>query len=110
MRLGKPWFREQHHFNLTRMAEKHRIRKTVLLLEVYNQMNNRFINEIDISHYSLDEINEICPPVDFPDDFEYCDGHFVTKDQFIKLKQKMSELSNLNYEGFIYNIITRSIK
>ncbi|WP_430406837.1 DUF7683 domain-containing protein [Fluviicola sp.] len=83
--------------------------KTELLIEIFEKVGDGFIKEINISHYDLKQINKICPPEDFPDDFEYCDGHFVTEEQFTMLKEYIVELSIYNYQDYDYNIITRSI-
>lgn len=82
--------------------------QTQLLIELYDVNSDEFIREIDISHYDLKTINEICPPED-PDDIEYCDGGFVTENQFILLKDYISELKDINYKKFIVNIITRRL-
>lgn len=80
-----------------------------LLIELFDRKTEKFIKDIDISHYDLKRINEICPPED-PDDIEYCDGIDVTEDQYILLKQYIAELFDVNYEDFFVNISTRYSK
>ncbi|PHR44315.1 MAG: hypothetical protein COA32_14980 [Fluviicola sp.] len=78
-----------------------------LLIEFYHVKNHSFIKEIDITKYSLQRINEICPPND-EGDFEYCNSRYVREYEFDILKNYITELSDYNYRDFIYNIITRA--
>jgi hypothetical protein len=82
--------------------------KTELLIELYHTQEDAFLREINISNYDLRILNKIVPP-DPEDDFEYCNSAFIEKDEFEKLRAYVKELSDLQYEDFIYNIITRSI-
>jgi hypothetical protein len=82
--------------------------KTELLVELYDVKTHSFVKEFDISSYNLAKINEICLPED-EGDFEYIESKFVEENEFKKLKIYISELSNYNYDDFIYNIITRSV-
>lgn len=77
-----------------------------LLIEIYDSINDSFIKDIDISQYSLDEINAMCPPEEIGDK-EYCDSKFVEEKDFEKLKNYITELPGCTYNDFIYNIITR---
>lgn len=80
-----------------------------LLIELFDRKTEKFVRNIDISHYDLNKINKICPPED-PYDIEYCDGIDVEEQQYILLKRYITELSDLNYEDFFVNICTRSFK
>ncbi|WP_300663735.1 hypothetical protein [Fluviicola sp.] len=79
--------------------------KTKLLLTVFEKTGEKLVREIDISHYSLEKINKICPP-DLPGDFQYCDGHFVEEEQYLKLKEFITEFSDYNYNDYDFNIGT----
>jgi hypothetical protein len=83
--------------------------KTQLLIEIFEKNGECFIEEIDISHYDLKKINEICPPED-EGDFEYCNGRFLEEQDFENLQGFISELKDYKYSNYNYGIITRSIK
>lgn len=78
---------------------------TKLLLTVFEKTGDKLVKKIDISHYDLEEINAICPP-DLPGDFMYCDGHFVEEEQYLKLKEFITEFSDYSYKDYDFNIGT----
>ncbi|MNV73374.1 hypothetical protein D3C71_1665190 [compost metagenome] len=76
--------------------------KTELLLTVFEKTGDKLVKEIDISHHNLKEINAICPP-DLPEDFQYCDGHFVEEEQYLKLKEFITEFIDYSYSYSDYD-------
>ena len=79
-----------------------------LFLELFEKVGDRFVKDFEITHYDLKLINEICPP-ETPMDYEYCDGHFVEEEEFIKLQKLIKELSTFNYSEYDYNLCARRV-
>lgn len=82
--------------------------KKKLVIEIYRIVEEDFFDEINISHYSLDKINKICPPEDLLD-IEYTDSLFLEENDFNNLKKYIVELEKYKYSDFTYGIITRRI-
>jgi len=82
--------------------------KTLLLIEFFEKEGDKFVKDIDISHYDINTLNEICPPED-DGDIYYCDGFFIEEYQFILLKKIITEIEKYDYEMYDYNLCTRSV-
>lgn len=82
--------------------------KKQLLIELYNIENDLFFDEIDISKYDLKKINEICPPYE-EFDYEYCNGYEIEEEDFIKLRNYIPELKDVDFFKYSCSIITRQI-
>ncbi len=80
--------------------------KTVILIEYFDLETELFIGEIDISKYDLKKINQICTPW-MKDDWEYCNGHEIEKDEFEKLQEFIEEIRGMDFDKYNYGIITR---
>jgi hypothetical protein len=81
---------------------------TQLLFEIFEKEGDRFVKDIDISHYDINTLNEICPPED-EGDIYYCNGFFIEENQFLELKKIISEIEKYDYEMYDYNLTTRSL-
>lgn len=82
--------------------------KTELLIEIYKIKEEEFFKEININHYDLIKINEICPPYE-EFDVEYCNGYEIKENDFKKLEKYIKELKSYNFKDFSYSIITRQV-
>lgn len=81
---------------------------TKLIIEYADPESDKIIGEIDISHYDLSVINQLCPP-EISDDFEYCNGGFMEKEQFPLLQEYIIELKDFAYEDYSYCIMTYGV-
>lgn len=82
--------------------------KTELLLEMYNVENEKFVKEINISHYDLKVLNKMFPPYE-EFDYEYTQGYEIEKEDFDLLRKYIKEIKAYNFEDYLYSIITRQI-
>lgn len=82
--------------------------KKQLLIELYNIENDLFFDEIDISKYDLKKINEICPPYE-EFDYKYCNGYEIEEEDFLKLRNYITELKDIEFFKYSFSIITRQI-
>jgi hypothetical protein len=82
--------------------------KKQLLIELYNIENDLFFDEIDLSKYDLKKINEICLTYE-EFDYEYCNGYEIEEEDFIKLRNYIPELKDVDFFKYSCSIITRQI-